>query len=83
MSNRDSIPVVPIDAPKTEEVWRHYKGDNYKIVGVALHPDETWIVVYEPMYEGAISKLFTRPVAEWSSLVEWEGKKVERFTKVS
>lgn len=76
------VPVVPADAPQAGEVYRHYKGDTYKVVGLALHSDETWLVVYEPMYEGAVSKLFTRPAQEWRELVEWQGAKVERFSKV-
>lgn len=75
------VPPLPADAPGVGEVYRHYKGDNYKVVGLALHSDETWLVVYEPMYEGAVSKLFTRPAAEWREMVEWKGNTVERFSK--
>lgn len=60
----------------------HYKGDKYKVVGVALHSDETWVVVYEPMYEGAAAPFFTRPLREWAEMLDWQGKQVERFTKV-
>lgn len=81
MKNKD-IPSVPAGAPKTGEVFRHYKGDSYKVLDVALHSDDTWDVVYEPMYEGAVAKLFTRPCKEWSEVVEWQGQKVERFVKV-
>lgn len=73
---------LPADAPKVGEVYKHYKGENYKVVGLALHSDETWLVVYEPMYENAVSKLFTRPVAQWREVVEWEGARVERFSRV-
>ena len=76
------VPPVPADAPQAGEVYKHYKGDAYKVVGLALHSDETWLVVYEPMYEGAVSKLFTRPILEWGEMVEWEGAKVARFSKV-
>jgi hypothetical protein len=76
------VPAVPTDAPKAGEVYKHYKGDSYRVVGLSLHSDETWLVVYEPLYEGAVSKLFTRPVIEWREVVEWQGQKVERFAKV-
>lgn len=82
MSNNAPVPPVPVDAPKAGEVYRHYKGDQYKVVDVALHSDETWNVVYQPMYEGAVANYFTRPVIEWSEVVEWEGKQVPRFTRV-
>ena len=82
MGKGDYIPPLPADAPKPGEMYTHYKGDAYRIVGTALHSDDTWHVVYEPMYEGAVSKLFTRPVAEWRQVVEWQGTSVERFVKV-
>lgn len=81
MSKEDLIPVLPADAPRVGEVYKHYKGDTYKVVGVALHSDETWSVVYEPMYDNPVSKLFTRPLSEWRAVIEWQGKKIERFTK--
>ena len=77
-----NVPTIPADAPKAGEIYRHYKGDSYKVLDVALHSDDTWNVVYEPMYDGAVAKLFTRPVAEWREVVEWQGQKVERFVKV-
>ncbi len=72
---------IPTDAPQAGETYRHYKGKDYKIVGLALHSDETWNVVYEPLYESEFT-LFTRPVSQWRDMVEWEGKSVERFVKV-
>ena len=38
------------------------------------------MVVYKPLYEHADAELFTRPLSEWGQEVEYEGKKVERFT---
>ncbi len=73
---------IPQGAPQKGEVFRHYKGDSYKVLDVALHSDDTWNVVYEPIYEGTVAKLFTRPVAEWREIVEWQGQKVERFVKI-
>src|SRR3989344_3189815 len=61
---------------------RHYKGNSYKVFEIALNSDDEWVVVYEPLYENAVAKLFTRPVAEWCEVVEWQGQKVERFVKI-
>lgn len=83
MSKGDPVPPVPADAPKAGEVYRHYKGDQYKIVSLALHSnDEEWMVVYEPMYENPAAPFFTRPLREWREVVEWQGNQVERFSKV-
>jgi hypothetical protein len=72
---------LPAGAPNVGEQFTHYKGDSYKVVGLALHSNNDWHVVYEPLYEGAASKLFSRPVAEWHQLVDWEGQQVQRFVK--
>jgi hypothetical protein len=77
---------MPADAPKAGEVHKHYKGDLYKIIGLALNsdnnaPEEQWLVVYEPMYEHAAAPLFARPLSHWYETVEWEGKSVARFSK--
>jgi len=75
--------LIPADAPQKGEVFGHYKGDQYRVVDIALHSnDDEWMVVYEPMYENPAAKLFTRPLGEWREVVEWEGQKVERFSKV-
>ena len=77
------IPLPP-DAPKKGEIYRHYKGDSYKVHELALHSnDEEWMVVYEPLYESPDAPLFTRPLREWRQEVEWNGMHVERFEKVS
>jgi len=81
MGKGDVIPPLPADAPEAGEVYQHYKGDRYRVVGIALHSDEKWHVVYEPLYEGAVAKLFTRPVAEWRQPVQWQGAEVERFRR--
>lgn len=79
----DSIPPLPNDAPRAGEVYRHYKGDSYRVVHIALHSnDDEWMVVYEPLYENAAAKFFTRPLREWREVVEWEGEQVERFVKM-
>lgn len=82
MSKGDPIPPLPAGAPQAGEVYRHYKGDLYKVVDLALHsPTDEWVVVYEPMYEGAAARLFTRPLTEWSTEVHWQGSTVVRFVK--
>ena len=73
---------IPAGAPRKEEIWRHYKGNSYKVYEIALDSDDEWVAVYEPLYENAVAKLFTRPVAEWREVVEWQGQKIERFVKI-
>jgi hypothetical protein len=83
MSKGDPVPPLPADAPKAGEVYKHYKGDLYKVVLLAEHSnDNEWMVVYEPQYENPDAPYFTRPLREWSEPVEWEGNRVLRFTKI-
>lgn len=82
MSKGDQVPPLPADAPKAGEVYRHYKGDLYKVEGVALHSnDDEWMVVYSPMYKNPAANLFTRPLKEWRQKLEWQGTQVVRFVK--
>lgn len=83
MSKGDPIPQKPDDAPLKGEVWQHYKGDKYRVTGLALHSStDEWMVLYEPMYENAATEFFTRPLTEWQSLVTWDGKQMARFVKI-
>ena len=44
-------------------VYRHYKGREYRVVGVAKHSEtEEELVVYQPLYEGTYP-LWVRPLA--------------------
>ena len=84
MSKGDPIPPLPADAPKAGEIYKHYKGDNYKIVLLAEHSnDNEWIVVYQPMYDFPDADYFCLPLREWVMTKEWEGQQVPRFTKIS
>lgn len=62
-------------------MYQHYKGPVYVVLGLGIDKDDVWVVVYEPRDKPEDSIMFTRPVAEWREVVEWDGKKVERFTK--
>ena len=74
-------PQLQDNAPKQGEIYKHYKGDSYEVMGLAIHSnDDIWMVVYKPLYENAGAELFTRPLSEWSEEVDYEGKKTERFT---
>ncbi|TDF38204.1 DUF1653 domain-containing protein [Alteromonadaceae bacterium M269] len=58
--------------------YRHYKGNDYEVVGVATHSeDETKLVVYRPLY--GKGDLWVRPLDMFVETVEVDGKTVERF----
>jgi hypothetical protein len=74
---------LPANAPQLGQKFRHYKGDNYEVVFLALHSNtDEWMVVYKPLYENPVAPYFTRPLHEWSERVEWEGVFTKRFTHI-
>jgi hypothetical protein len=59
----------------------HYKSPmmRYEVVDLAIHTDDTSVcVVYRALYDEELT--FVRPLAEWLSPVEVDGKTVARFT---
>lgn len=61
--------------------YRHFKGKEYEVVGIARHSETLEeLVVYRALYgEGG---LWARPVAMWTETVEYEGQRLLRFTKI-
>ena len=61
--------------------YRHYKGNEYELIGIANHSETLEkMVVYRALYgEGA---LWVRPLSMWSESVEVNGKSVLRFTHI-
>ncbi len=61
--------------------YRHYKGNDYEVIGVATHSETREpMVVYRPLYgEGA---LWVRPLAIFIEDVTVDGKSVPRFAKL-
>ena len=62
--------------------YRHYKGNDYEVVGVARHSESgEELVVYRPLYE-ASWPLWVRPLAMFVETVEVDGRAVPRFAYV-
>ena len=66
--------------PRAGQIWRHYKGDDYKVVALAQHTEiEEYLVVYVSCKDE--SKVWVRPLVVWLERVEIEeGKRMARFT---
>lgn len=61
--------------------YRHFKGGDYRVLGVAAHSETgERMVVYQALYGD--HALWVRPAAIWLETVEHEGRKVQRFTRV-
>ena len=60
--------------------YRHFKGGEYEVIGVARHSEtDEEMVVYRALY-GA-GELWVRPKAMWNETVERDGRRVRRFTR--
>lgn len=58
--------------------YRHYKGDEYTVLGVARHSEtEEELVVYRQEYGDR--SLWVRPLEMFRETVEVDGKEVPRF----
>ena len=71
---------------KIGQIWRHYKGDDYKIIVLAKsEKDGDDLVVYERQTDIFHNgwRIWVRPRNMFFDIVEWEGKEVPRFILVS
>ncbi len=58
--------------------YRHFKGGEYEVIGVARHSEtDERLVIYRPLY--GESGLWVRPVAMFLELVSVSGATVPRF----
>lgn len=63
--------------------YRHYKGNEYEVIDVALHSETLEpMVIYRPLYETNV-KLFARPYPMFIEQVEKEGTQIPRYQKIS
>ena len=61
--------------------YRHYKGGEYEVIGVARHSETLEpLVVYRPLYNA--TGWWVRPHAMFFGSVEIEGMAVARFQRV-
>ena len=61
--------------------YRHFKGKEYEVLGVARHSEtQEELVVYSALY-GDFG-LWVRSVSMWNETVERDGKTFRRFTYI-
>lgn len=69
------MPVVPTG------LYRHYKGQHYRVLGSARHSEDTSaMVVYQALY--GEQGWWVRPAAMFAQTVTVAGQEVARFTRV-
>ena len=61
--------------------YRHYKGKEYELIGVAKHSETLEdLVVYKALYDNG--SLWVRPLKMFEENVEVDGKIMPRFRKI-
>jgi hypothetical protein len=74
----DDLPPLP-DTPTGR--YRHYKGGEYEVIGVARHSETLEpLVVYRPLYNA--SGLWVRPHAMFFGSLDVDGVAVARFEHI-
>lgn len=73
------LPPLP-DEPRPG-LYRHYKGHEYRVLGIARHSETLEpLAVYQALYGGR--GLWVRPAAMFAETVETGGRRVPRFARV-
>ena len=75
----DSLP--PLPAEPRPGLYRHYKGNEYRVLGLARHSETLEpLVVYQALY--GERGLWTRPQPMFVGTITQAGRKVPRFAYV-
>ena len=63
-------------------IYRHFKGQMYEVIGVAMHSEtKEEMVIYRALYGEII--IWSRPISMWNKPVMCDGKEKARFELVS
>lgn len=77
-----SAPLPPLPAEPRPGRYRHYKGNEYRVIGLARHSETREVlVVYEALY--GERGTWVRPAAMFVETVEVAGRRVPRFAFVA
>ena len=73
-----------MEQPKVGDFYEHSKsGKKYKIIAVGKHSETLEdLVVYEAQYDNLMSKVWIRPLSNFTEEVEINEQKLPRFKKI-
>jgi hypothetical protein len=75
MNDLPPLPTLPLGR------YRHYKGGEYEVIGVARHSETLEpLVVYRPLYNA--SGLWVRPFSMFVETLDVDGSLQPRFARV-
>lgn len=76
----DDLPPLPTIALGR---YRHVKGGEYEVLGVVRHSETLEpLVLYRPLRDAETIGLWVRPYAMFLEVIEFEGRRQTRFTRI-
>ncbi len=76
-----SSDLPPLPSEPKPGLYRHYKGNEYRVLGLARHSETLEpLVVYQALY--GERGTWVRPAAMFVETVEASGKRVARFARI-
>ena len=76
-----SSDLPPLPSEPKPGLYRHYKGNEYRVLGLARHSETREpMVVYQALHGG--HGTWVRPAAMWGETVEADGRPMMRFTRI-
>lgn len=77
-----SSDLPPLPTEPRPGLYRHYKGNDYRVIGLARHSESLEpLVVYQALY--GERGLWVRPAAMFVETIELHGQRVPRFALVA
>lgn len=75
MNDLPELPTLPLGR------YRHYKGNEYEVLGVARHSETLEpMVIYRPLYN--TTGLWVRPFDMFLEIIEHAGQQQPRFARI-
>lgn len=72
-----------MDSTKIAGLYRHYKGQMYRVMGTVRHSETLEsLVLYECLYENKLGRTWVRPESMFFGKVTVDGREVDRFARV-
>lgn len=80
--SRMSASLPPLPAEPRAGRYRHYKGNDYRVLGLARHSETLEpLVVYQALY--GERGLWVRPAAMFTETVTIDGVRTPRFARIA
>lgn len=81
MNQSKHLPITPIVSDVTPGIYRHYKGNRYRVLSLAHHSETLEeLVIYEPL--DTDTGVWARPLSMWNETVTVDGTEKRRFERI-